>query len=79
MNGITGNIANFAEQFKSILETHVKLGKCISVVDNLDEKQITISISADIVITNGIDIYDVVRDGILYVYFFHYVKRGKRI
>jgi len=82
MNRITGNIANFSEQFKSILEKHVKLGQFITVVENLDEKQLTISISADIAIdiaiANSFDIYNVVKDGILYVYFFHVVKKGKK-
>jgi hypothetical protein len=77
MNGIiTGNIASCSEQFKSILEKHLKLEQFITVKDNIDEKQLTISISA--AITNDVDIYNVIRDGVLCMYIFHYAKRGKK-
>jgi hypothetical protein len=85
MNGIiTGNIASLAEQIKSVLDKQVKAGQCITIKDNIDEKQLTISIS--VVIENGIAkdvakdiaIYNVVRDGILYMYIFHNIKKGKK-
>lgn len=77
MNGIiTGNIANFAEQIISVIEKHIKYGQFVITVDNVDKKQLTISISSSVV--NGIDIYNVVRDGVLYVYFFHLSKKGKK-
>lgn len=77
MNGIiTGNIAGCAEQFKSILEKHLKLEQFITIKDNIDEKQLTISISAGI--SNDVDIYNVVRDGVLCMYIFRVVKKGKK-
>ena len=45
---ITGNIASIHEQLKSILEKTVKPEQFITVGDNIDEKQLTISISAAI-------------------------------
>jgi hypothetical protein len=77
MNGIiSGNITNCIEQCKSILEKHLKLEQFITIKDNIDEKQLTISISAGI--SNDVDIYNVLRDGVLYMYIFHVVKRGKK-
>ena len=77
MNGIiAGNIASFVEQLNSVLETQIKAGQLITVKDNTDEKQLTISIST--AIANSIDIYNVVRGSVLYVYIFHIVKKGKK-
>ena len=67
---ITGNIADFPEQLKSILEKTVKYERFITIRDNSYEKQLTISISAGI--SNDVDIYNVVRDGVLYMYIFHH-------
>jgi len=77
MNGIIAdNIASFSEQIKSVLEQQVKSGQLITTADNVDEKQLTISISTTI--ANNVDIYHLVRDGVLYVYIFHTVRKGKK-
>jgi hypothetical protein len=73
---ITGNIANFNEQIKMVLENQVKSGQLIITSDNIDEKQLTISISA--IIANFVDIYHLVKDGVLYMYIFHNLKKGKK-
>ena len=72
---ITGNISSFSEQIKFVLEKTVKSGQ-FTTKDNVDEKQLTISISS--VIANIVDIYNVVRDGVLYVYIFHTTKKGNK-
>lgn len=77
MNSIIyGNIEGFVEQLNSLLETQIKAGQLITVKDNTDDKQLTISIS--IAKAPEIDIFNVVRGSVLYVYIFHTVKKGKK-
>ncbi len=77
MTGIhTGNIAYFVEQVKTVLEQHVKSSEFIAFKNNLDEKQLTISISA--VIADSIDIYNVITDNVLNVYILHNMKKAKK-
>ena len=70
----TGKIADFSFHFNHILEKYVKAGN-YTISENKDKKQLIISISCTN--TNGITIYNVIRDGVLFVYVFYKSKKSR--